>query len=310
MLTETATTEINVKKTIKKVPLIGKTSSIFVKREVDKTKNAKTLDLYSNNVKNDKFYTKESVAIACLDVLNLLDSYDLVVEPSAGNGNFYRNIKHKNKVGLDIVPECKSICEQDWFTYVIDKSYKNVLVVGNPPFGIDSKMAVKFIKHAASFDNVKTIAFILPDTFNKHTKQKHVPLAYRLKHSIKLPPDSFEVNGISYHVPCTFFVFEKSIGEDLRFQPELYVDTKDFVFGTASHNDFFVRGASPRKVEGTPKSTIRGYYISVRKGVDVERVRNNFKMGIWSGNSSVSKGNCWFTKPELILHYRNQYEGV
>jgi hypothetical protein len=83
---------------------------------------------YSNKIELDKFYTRENVAIDCLSSLNL-DEYDLVVEPSAGNGSFFRNIDHGNKVGLDLKPGCESIFQHDWFNYVIDKRFKRVLII-------------------------------------------------------------------------------------------------------------------------------------------------------------------------------------
>jgi hypothetical protein len=247
------------------------------------------------------------VAIDCLSLLNL-DDYDLVIEPSAGNGSFSRNINHGNTVGLDIKPECSSICEQDWFTYEIDMNYKNVLIVGNPPFGLRNKLSSEFIQHAATFDNVKTIAFILPDVYNKHTLQKRIPTEFRLNCIQKLPAESFEINGAPFNLPCSFFVFDKSTGLDLRFHPEKYIDTEDFVFGTKDNHDFFILGASPQTVKDSKAHNNRGYFIKVREGVDAGRVKDNFKRCPWTGNSSVSGGAAWRTKAEIVCQYRKQFE--
>lgn len=36
----------------------------------------------------DKFYTQYNVATECINLIPDLDSYDLIIEPSAGNGSF------------------------------------------------------------------------------------------------------------------------------------------------------------------------------------------------------------------------------
>ena len=76
----------------------------------------------------DKYYTKKEIALFCLDQLNIKD-YDFIIEPSAGNGAFYDEIEHNNKIGLDIEPENSNVIKQNWFKYKIDICYKNVLVV-------------------------------------------------------------------------------------------------------------------------------------------------------------------------------------
>jgi 16S rRNA A1518/A1519 N6-dimethyltransferase RsmA/KsgA/DIM1 with predicted DNA glycosylase/AP lyase activity len=100
---------------------------------------------YSEKVELDKFYTKESIAKKCIDSIDI-DSYDLIIEPSAGGGSFFNNIDSLNKIGLDLLPESKDIIKQDWFDYKIDNKYKNVLVIGNPPFGKRNKLSGQFIK--------------------------------------------------------------------------------------------------------------------------------------------------------------------
>jgi len=263
--------------------------------------------MYSDKVSLDKFYTKEDIAIDCINKINLTE-YDLVIEPSAGSGAFFNNLYIDNKIGLDLHPESSEIIEMDWFDYQIDKKYKNVLIIGNPPFGKRNKLSQNFLKHASSFDNVKTIAFILPDVYNKHTLQKAIPTEFRLKNIIRLPKNSFEVDGVDYHVPCSFFIFDRSEGKCLRFNPMNYIDTKDWIYGTKNDYDFFVMGASLKTVKEEPEETNRGYYIKVRKNISINKVKNNFINGDWNGFSSANGGVSWFTKPEVVKAYREQYE--
>ena len=51
--------------------------------------------------KNDKFYTKNNIAIELINLIDL-SNYDCVIEPSAGNGSFSKNINHKK--GVYITP--------------------------------------------------------------------------------------------------------------------------------------------------------------------------------------------------------------
>lgn len=60
---------------------------------------------------NDKFYTHQSVAKMCIDMIDL-SLYDVIVEPSAGNGSFSNQIP--NCISYDLVPEHPSIIQQDY----------------------------------------------------------------------------------------------------------------------------------------------------------------------------------------------------
>ena len=108
----------------------------------------------------DKFYTIPTVAKECLQKVAVRyswESWDLVVEPSAGNGSFFLQIPALKKIGIDLVPEHPQLQQQDFFTFVPSIDGR-ILVVGNPPFGKVSSLAVKFFNHAASFASV--IAFL------------------------------------------------------------------------------------------------------------------------------------------------------
>ena len=258
--------------------------------------------MYSNKIDLDKFYTKKDVVLKCINYINF-SLYDFVIEPSAGNGSFYNQIKHNNKIGLDLKPESPDIICYNWFDYKIDNKYKKVLILGNPPFGKRNALSKKFLQHSCSFTNVYTIAFILPNVYNKHTLQKYVSPEFRLKNIIKLDDNAFLINNESYHVPCSFFIFDKSEGECLRFNPELYKETNDWKYGDKNNYDFYVMGASINTVKDSPTENNRGYYIKVKKGIDIEKVKNNFKNLKVEIFSSVNGGVAWMTKPELVKNY-------
>lgn len=254
----------------------------------------------------DRFYTKNDVAKSCLDVLGDISEYALVIEPSAGDGSFSSQISHANLISIDIAPGAAGIKQGDWFEYRAPSGIGNILVVGNPPFGSRNKLSREFIKHAIAI-GAKTIAFVLPDVFHKHTNQKIFPSGWRLKAVVELPPDSFLLEGESYHVPCSFFIFEKSKGKNLMFDVEKYSRCDDFEFSTTDEADFFVLGAAPATIKEVDKvgEKNRGYYIKAT-GLDIEELKRRFRTIPWSGFSSINGGAFWLTKPELIKCYEDK----
>ena len=106
----------------------------------------------------DKFYTQPKVAWECIEFLGNIADFDCIIEPSAGNGSFSNQII--NCIAYDIQPDNEAIQQADWFLLEKEqfKKYKNILVIGNPPFGQQNTLAIKFFNEAAKFANV--IAFI------------------------------------------------------------------------------------------------------------------------------------------------------
>ena len=80
-----------------------------------------------NRKELNKFYTSTKLAKKLINRINI-DKYDLIIEPSAGDGAFSKQIN--NILAFDLFPESEDIVRQDWFT--LDKkqftSYKNILV--------------------------------------------------------------------------------------------------------------------------------------------------------------------------------------
>lgn len=155
--------------------------------------------------KLDRFYTLEHVAKDCISYL-AVEKFDTIVEPSAGGGAFYLNIE--GCIGYDILPGCEGIIKEDWFK--VDKSqFKggSVLVVGNPPFGQQNSLAIRFFNESATFAD--TIAFILPLSFKKDSVKNRLDLNFHLVNEIELKEKSFELLGEIQSVPCVFQVWEK-----------------------------------------------------------------------------------------------------
>jgi len=173
----------------------------------------------------DKFYTKRTIARRCLDILDL-SRYDVLLEPSAGDGAFFDLLPPAQREGYDLEPahpggEIKTL---DFFDYQADPT-KTYLAVGNPPFGKNSSLAKRFFVHAATF--AQTIAFVLPRTFRKSTTINQLPGDFHKVEEIILPLESFELpDGAPYAVPCVFQVWERK-----EIKREEIVDPK-------THSDF------------------------------------------------------------------------
>ena len=64
--------------------------------------------------------------------------------------NFYKLLPKSTRYGIDLAPAHPDVIEQNFFDYKPD-SVGNILTIGNPPFGKNSSLAVKFFNHAAQF---------------------------------------------------------------------------------------------------------------------------------------------------------------
>lgn len=167
----------------------------------------------------DQYYTKASVAKACVDKIKELCKKEYQwIEPSAGNGVFLR-LGGEDKLGIDLEPKSVGI-QQGNFLEWAPTSEKKRLFFGNPPFGRQGSLAKSFIKHAAQYAEI--IAFILPRSFVKPSMSRAFPLNFHCLYSGELEKNAFEVNKVEYDVPCVFQIWEKRENER-----ELHVPVKE-----------------------------------------------------------------------------------
>lgn len=206
----------------------------------------------------DRFYTKEEIVDLCLSQINL-SKYDEIIEPSAGEGAFSSKIY--NCKAYDIVPnEQKHIQEADWLK--LDKSQfsRNSLVIGNPPFGEQNSLAIRFFNEAASF--CKGIGFILPKSFQKSSIQNRLNLYFWLEKSIELPKDAFLLHGENYGVPCVFQYWIRK--EEKRSKEKLKTTSDYFTFVDKNNAEIRIprvggnAGKATLKLEGAKTSN---YFI-------------------------------------------------
>jgi len=179
----------------------------------------------------DKFYTKPEIVDFCIDKINF-SKYKTIIEPSAGNGAFSNEIEC---LAYDILPEHSNIIEQDFLTLELNQSKTPLLIVGNPPFGRQNSLALKFIKRSCKYCDC--FAFILPLSFRKQSVKNKIPLFFHLMSEFILPKNSFTSNGVDYNVPCVFQIWEKQ--SKTRIIPKNIKNSKYFKFVKKNENPEF-----------------------------------------------------------------------
>lgn len=279
----------------------------------------------------DRFYTQDDVVDACLAYLTGemgigYDRFPVIIEPSAGSGAFSSKLPAR-RLAYDIEPAegADRVKQRDWLSVTHaevlshvqvdgqDGRRDEILVVGNPPFGLRSSVAKAFITHAIEV-GATTIAFVLPDVFAKMSNQRCFPEEWRLVGILGLRRDAFTIDGEPYHVPCSFFVWTQSddimSGTDLRETP--VPQPREFAYlgrGDASAH-FSVNGNSGRVKDiadiTNPKAE---HYIRVSDGYDVDEVRRKLASLDLSFKSSANGGVAWVNRDDINRAWLAQYGG-
>jgi len=252
----------------------------------------------------DKFYTSPSIAKECINLVPDLESYDLIIEPSAGNGSFSNQL---NCIAYDIEPEGENIIQQDWFTVEPVKDKKHILIIGNPPFGPRSTLAKNFIKHSRKI-GAETIAFILPDTFSKLSNQSKTlfPTEWSLIVEHKLSDCNFIINSTNYYVPCTFYVWTKRPSKINLRQVKLE-PTQDFIFCKRGDMDadFSVNGNSGKVKAINEITNPKAEHYIKAKNKSVVELKNIFQNLDYNFLSSVNGNNAWIGQQDILKAYYN-----
>jgi len=149
----------------------------------------------------DQYFTPHAIAEYCIQKTfeiiksNQDDPEDFwFIEPSAGDGSFFKLLPERRRVGLDIEPRHAGITQQDYLEYSppptstsMSTQQGKYVVIGNPPFGLRGNLALRFINHSYEFADY--VAFILPPLFDSDGRgacRKRVHEGYHLAHTEKL----------------------------------------------------------------------------------------------------------------------------
>jgi len=248
----------------------------------------------------DQFYTNPDVARYLFNVIkeevNLENK--ILVEPSAGTGSF-SNLFEQKSIKLDLDPKQDDITKMDYFHFNPEKN--DYVVIGNPPFGKLSKLAIEFFNHSSYADY---ICFVVPGTWRKPSVQNKLHRSYHLQYQEVLEKNSFLYNGKSHNVPCVFQIWKKEeYSRDLL--PEKY--SKDILhkylsFVPIEECDFILRrngGHAGRVIvrsevsEEDFNSNEYNYKIKIHK-VSLEKFNNynkisNYGIKIYNDYSDIKE---------------------
>lgn len=250
----------------------------------------------------DQFYTKPEVAkyfVRKIREYVRLNRFDNVIEPSAGSGNILKYLPKKTRHGLDLDPAADGIEKIDFFKYTFPVG-KNI-VVGNPPFGRNSKLAIGFFNRSAMYCD--TIAFIVPNSWSKKKVQAKLDPSFRLIFEEKLKPFSFIKQGISpgkrmmddgsININCVMQIWTRNgIMKD--------VDLRKKNDPACSHEDF----------------TLHGYFTKEKKNIS-ESTDYDFLLRSWgslpfpkNGPSALAFGSIRTSHEELKGNWKMQYTAI
>lgn len=251
----------------------------------------------------DQFFTNDNIVDFCLSKVNI-SSYDVVIEPSAGSGSFYYKIDHNFKIAIDLDPKFPETIHCDFLKYgeYDPFSNENILVIGNPPFGKNSSLAVKFFNHASSFAN--TIAFVLPRTFRKPSIQNRLNEYFHLDFEEILPKNSFHTPDKKIcNVPCVWQIWNKK--NKIREKIIKITTHKDFEFVERKDADFLIQrvGGGVGYITKDMNHKEPAFYNI--KGSD--KVYNIFKKIDWEKSSKYdTAGNPSLSKGDIVEMYDNE----
>ena len=188
----------------------------------------------------DQFYTNYNIASKYFDIFKSnvdVNKFDIILEPSAGTGAFFKLLPKDKRQGIDLDPKYKEVIKMNFFDFKSEE--KKYIVIGNPPFGRGCSTAIKFFNHAAKFADI--IAFIIPRTFKRISVQNKLDMNFHLIYSDDLPmkPCPFTPN---IGAKCCFQIWEKRVIPRVKnVLPRTHTDFK-----------FLAMGPKDKKKQPTP----------------------------------------------------------
>ena len=266
----------------------------------------------------DQFYTNKDIALKCYNKLNEiinLNEYDIHLEPSAGSGSFFNIMDNTKKIGLDIEPKEKDIIKMNFFDYKPEED-KKYLVIGNPPFGKVSSLAVKFFNKSAEFANC--IAFIIPRTFKRVSIQNKLDLYFDLVYNedLTITPCCFTPKMTA---KCCFQIWIK---KETKRKKIIYDKThSDFKFlkhGPKDNNnqptppqncDFVIKayGVNCGEIIDTELHLLRPKsWHWLKSNIDIELLKNRFRQLDYSMSKDTVRQDS-LGQQELIYLYKVKF---
>lgn len=259
----------------------------------------------------DRFYTKAEVAKSCVVFArdHIKNGIIHFIEPSAGGGAFLPYLDN-NYDAFDILPQNENVQTADWFevdkSKLIHKDEVNV-VIGNPPFGVQSTLAIRFFNESAFADY---IAFIVPKSFKKPSVQNKLSLNFELVDEIDLPKNSFVFKGEDYDVNCVFQVWRKTETPREKVKSRTtspYFDfTKDKSKATCSVRRV---GAAAGKASTNLNFSEQSNYFLINKTNLTDEQFIDFLNSLAHDRAANAVGPKSLSKSELVEDFEANYGG-
>ena len=269
-------------------------------------------------MKLDQFYTNDNIALSCYKkLIEFVDinKFDYILEPSAGKGAFYKLFDEEKRIGIDLEPKYEGIQKMDYFDF-IHKNNKKYIVIGNPPFGKISSIAIKFFNKSAEF--VEYIAFIIPRTFKRLSVQNKLDLNFKLIYNEDLPlkPCCFTPK---MSAKCCFQIWKRS--DTKRKVIKLDKKHKDFTFLKYGPKDSNNQPTPPENADFVMKAygSNCGEIIEIgldelrpkswhwiKSNIDIELLKKRFKTLDYSISKDTVRQDS-FGQRELINIYKLKY---
>lgn len=263
----------------------------------------------------DQFYTNDEIALKCynkvLEHINI-DDYDIILEPSAGKGGFYKNFPNNKRLGLDLEPKYNGIIKKDYFDFIPENN-KKYCVIGNPPFGKVSSTAIKFFNKSAEFSDI--VAFIIPRTFKRVSVQNKLDLNFHLIYNEDLPlkPCCFEPN---MDAKCCFQIWKKMDNKrEYIVMKKTHPDFTYLKLGPKDQNnqptppdnaDFVIKayGSNCGTIVNTNLENLRPKsWHWIKSNIDIETLKNRFIEVDYSISKDTVRQDS-IGQQELIVLYK------
>jgi hypothetical protein len=204
----------------------------------------------------------------------------------------------------------------DFFNYnpLTNDNIKNILVIGNPPFGKVSSLAVKFFNHASKWSNV--IAFIVPRTFRRPSVQNKLNKMFHLKYDEDVPtnPCCFDPK---MSVKCCFQIWDKRDTErSIVDLPTKHEHWNFLAFGPIDSNgqptppygaDFAIRayGGKIGEIKKDKLNELRPKsWHWIKSNINKEELINRFKKLDYSDSLNTARQNS-MGRGELVKLYND-----
>lgn len=245
----------------------------------------------------DQFYTNPEYAKTFYNVIDSvvdLKNADVLLEPSAGTGNFFKLFDSKKRIGLDIDPKYQEVIKKDFLDWDPPQG-KSIYCIGNPPFGKNSNLAVKFFNRAAEFSDV--IAFVLPKTFRKVSIVNRLNTNFHCIYDEDVPNLCFTYKNKPYDVWCCAQIWIKKTEKRQNIKILKFSEFTDFFEIVDPENaDFAIQrvggSAGVIKTSDFKKYSKQSHYffkqnfpnvLEIFKKINFDLVKNNT-----AGNPSIS----------------------